>query len=206
MPTARSLLRPAALALGLLTLAACAPGGSVAVPVDRFYRLDPPPVATALPSPVIDGPLVVDIPESEGMTNERPILYANAAAPTEVRQYSYQYWVDAPTRLVQDRLMVALRQANVAPIVVTPEVRTRPAAELSSKLRTFEQRLSGTQAVALVEVEVHFTDLRTGRLKWIETFAAEREADSPDMLDTVEAFNAAFGDISAQIVARLADG
>jgi ABC-type uncharacterized transport system auxiliary subunit len=84
-----------ALTLGFL---ACA---SAPAPVDRHFRLEAPEPASVLTAPSILGTLVIDRPRGDALLAQRPIVYRRHADASELAQYPYALWADAPTTLVQ---------------------------------------------------------------------------------------------------------
>jgi len=139
----------AAWLLLLIPLTACTQSE---IPPDRYYRIVvDKPEATPV-RPPLDGPLEVDRPAADGLLGARPIVYAEAARPNELQEYSYDFWTEPPALMLQSELVSYLRAARIADMVVTPGLRVNAAYRLSGRLRRLEH-LVGDQPKVLVEIE-----------------------------------------------------
>lgn len=128
-----------------IALAGCA---QAPVPADRYYRLLPP-APRALERPALPGTLVVKRFSADGLLAQRALVYVDRAAPGVLYQYRYHFWADAPTSLLQDLTVQALRAARVAREVVTPELGVDARYALSGRVRRLEHLLSDAPAVAV---------------------------------------------------------
>lgn len=189
--------------LGLvgLVVSACS---TAPAPRDRYYRLDMNNVQSQIGTvEQLFGTLLVDRPAAQGLGTERPILYVDAASPSEVQQYTYHHWEDSPVVLMHRALISGLRMTGVAKTVVSPEIRARYDVELSGKLIRFERLVDGENVSVHVRLELVFENLNTQEVQWLEEFQSTQTAKSSAMVDTVAAFEVAAADIVAQIIARL---
>lgn len=142
--------------LSCLALCAALAGCAQApVPADRFYRLLPP-APQVLERPVLPGTLLVKRLSADGLLGQRPILYAESAAPGVLYQYHYHFWADAPPAMLQAVIVQALRAAKVAREVVTPEHGVDAQYVLVGRVRRLEHLLGDAPAVA-VSLELAIT-------------------------------------------------
>lgn len=131
------------------------------VPADRFYRLLPPAPQALGQRPALPGTLLVKRFTADGLLGQRALVYAHGAAPGVLYQYRYHFWADAPTALLQDLTVQALRAARAAAAVVTPEMGVDARYVLMGRVRRLEQLLGDAPAVA-VSLELSIIDAERG--------------------------------------------
>ena len=172
-------------------------------PPDRFYRLELPDAAARLELPRLRGGLLVDSIRGDGMTRGRRMLYRSASDPSRVKREGYEYWVDVPPVMVQRALVAFLRSANVAEVVITPEMRLDADFRLGGRLHRFE-RLDG-QGSSRVTIELEFTLAQAeGREPLLlETYSESEEVAGTEVGDSVEAFSRALHRILERLVLDL---
>jgi len=93
-----------------LALAAC---NVPVVPDFTYYRLPRPQPLEAASTPLRDA-IVVDAFGADGLYADQALVYAVDADGQQLRQYHYQLWTDPPTRVLQRRLIVLLRDARLS--------------------------------------------------------------------------------------------
>jgi len=186
-------------AIAAAALSACASGPA---PQDHFYRLE---IAKPAPleKPRIDGTLEVNRLRVEALAEGRRILYRTPDRPEEVAQYTYQRWADAPSIMVQDRLVDYLRAAGVATTVVTPAVRVDADYLIDGRIQRFEQLIGADGSRVVVEIELVLTRVEGRALLLLGSYREEREAPSSRVADAIQAFDAAVGAIFERFVAEL---
>jgi ABC-type uncharacterized transport system auxiliary subunit len=199
---ARAIGRRAALTgFGLAVLGACAPAPP---PADRFYELRPDDTGRRFGTPLLDGTVVVERFAADGVLDARALVYKPAAGPT-MRRYNYHHWSEAPGLMLRDAVIRAFRQANVAPRVVSPNMRLRPDYRVTGTLtQLHHERVDGTGARARLAVEIGVTRVRTGELVMLGTYERQRRVDSAKVADAVAAFRVAVTDIMADAIDDLA--
>lgn len=129
------------LALSVL-LAAIALGGCgnvPGVPDHTYFRMSPPQVLPRSEKPVFVSPIVVGLFEANGLYADRALVYALDPGADELRQYHYQLWTDPPTRLLQRRLQIELREAGIAPLVIDALAASIGAVRISGEILRFER-------------------------------------------------------------------
>lgn len=182
-----------------LLLAACA-GGS-GPPSDSFYRLEPSDVGRRYGQPLLEGTVQVARFSANGVTGGRPIVYM--ADATTLRQYSYHYWVESPAQQIRDAVIAAMRDANAAPRVVSPDLRVVADWRIQGTLQRLEYD-PGPDPTVVLRLELSLIDTRSGDLVLQDTFGATRSVRTDAVPAAVQSFNAATTDVLAQFLDRMA--
>lgn len=185
----------AVLVFGLLTACAAQPP----VPQDKFYRLQAVLGEAPLPTPVLPGVLEVQRFSADGLTAGRPIVYADASDPNQLREYHYHFWTQPPTVMLRDELVTYLRQAGVAKSVVTPEMRLDPDHVMSGRIRMLEQ-IIGTRNATAIELEISVRNPRDGKLLFLKSYRHEAEQGSKGVASAVDSLNVALNIIYADLL------
>jgi ABC-type uncharacterized transport system auxiliary subunit len=188
-----------ALIVLLAALAGC--GGGSAPPADSFYRLAPADVGRRYGQPLLDGTVQVARFGADGVTGGRPIVYLADGAT--LRQYSYHYWVDGPAKQMQAAVIAAMRQANVAPRVVSPDLRVIADWRVDGTLRRLEYD-PGPDGRVVVRLELSLVDTEDGDVLLLDSFEATRPVPRDKVPAAVRAFNAATTDLLARFMDRIA--
>ncbi len=175
--------RSALVGVALLAVAACS---SDPVPRDTFHRL-----GAAAPVPArAGGPIrgTLDVPpfRAAGILNERAILYRDG--PTQLAQYSYHDWVEAPGVMLQRGLIEVLRQAQAFEQVTTPDMRLDRDYELRAELRQWEHVRTGGQSAVAIEIEVSIRRVADNSMVLLKTYKANEAAQADTVVAAVAAF------------------
>ncbi|MBI4183438.1 MAG: membrane integrity-associated transporter subunit PqiC [Proteobacteria bacterium] len=178
-------------------------GGSAPVPRDHYYRLEVAPPERALSAPLFDGALEVRRFLADGLLAERALLFSRREASFELDRYDYHYWVEPPSRLLQEELVAFLRQANIARAVITSEQRAGAPYVLTGKIRRLERLVGATGASVLVELELGVGQGGERGLEVIQVYRAERPAAESGIPATVAAYGQAVGGIFRAFLADL---
>lgn len=199
------LLRSALLGLSAVLLSGCLGGGRPA-PSDYFYQLGPPTEALrdqSQESPPVDT-IVVRGLRSDGLRQERAMLYTREPQGLVVERLSYDFWADSPPELVKIYLVRSLRQTGLARLVTGDPIGRRPELEVGGRLLHFEQlRLPGRPVAILVELELQVEDARNGRVLWLESYRDRSTLDDDRMALISAGFRDALDRILARFVADL---
>lgn len=172
--------------------------GQPQVPQDHFYRL-----ATSVPertfeNPPLEGTLVVERFVADGLISERSIVYG-AGSDSELQQYHYHYWIDSPTRMLQELMVSHLRAVSAANQIATAELRLAPDYTLSGKIKRLEQVRNGTPK-AVVQLEFALKGRTGDHLMWLKEYHAEEAAADDSVGSAVEALGKAVSRIYAQFL------
>lgn len=181
-------------------VAAC--GAPPPVPADNFYRLQLTGLAAPAEASKLSGTLEVERLAADGLTAARPIVYSDSAKPHELREYHYHFWTEPPTVMLRDQMVAYLRKAKAADTVVTPEMRARPDYVLAGKIHRLE-RIVGTDAGAVIELELGLREAKTDKLLFVETYSERANGATESVGDTVGALNKAMAKVFARFVADL---
>ncbi|MDX1528226.1 MAG: ABC-type transport auxiliary lipoprotein family protein [Gammaproteobacteria bacterium] len=179
----------------LVLLSACgAPG---VVPQDSYYRMsDPESVSPA--SGKLDGILVVPRFLADGLASERPVIYSQANSQQVLKQYSYHYWSESPTRMIQERTVDYLRRARVADTIVTPEFRAAADYQLTGKIKRLEH-IRGSAPSVVVALEFGLYRVRDNRLLHLKTYVQQGKIDGDDVGRATSAMSSAVLAILSQL-------
>ncbi|MFZ5619938.1 MAG: ABC-type transport auxiliary lipoprotein family protein [Pseudomonadota bacterium] len=191
------------LLIGLAAAALTGCGGSVRVPEDSFYRLDIPAPAAAQAAPAIDGTLRVEVDAAAPVYRDRSLLYSTADAPARLQRYHYHHWIDAPPRLLEQRLADYLRAAGVASQVVARDDRLDGRYRLRLQLRRFEHQRGRDGGRVSLAVELLLSDGAGGGLLLRERIRAERPVAGDAFPAVIEAYRQCVADAFGQVRAML---
>ncbi len=186
--------------LVLALLSACA---APPAPPDQFFRLTLAPPAPAGPPPPLRGVLVVEQPEADGLLAARAIVHSGGVPDSPLMEYTYFLWEKAPGQLIRDVLVDCLSAARVADTVVADTVSVRADHALTGRVERLE-RIEGNPPRAILALRLGVVDNRTGELRFLRRYAAERAASGPDMATTIAAFNDAVSDACGRLVTDIA--
>ncbi|MEZ5460944.1 ABC-type transport auxiliary lipoprotein family protein [Dokdonella sp.] len=179
-----------------LALAGC--GNVPGVPDHTYFRMPPVAKLPVSPKPVFVTPLVVGLFNADGLYADRALVYAINPEATELRQYHYQLWTDPPTRLLQRRLKVELREAEIAPLVTDELAASQAAIRISGQILRFE-RVPTVNGGYLASVVIKLrADRPDGTPQTDEIYRADVEAVDNRLISTTEALFAAADQIFAE--------
>ncbi|MDP6804641.1 MAG: ABC-type transport auxiliary lipoprotein family protein [Rhodospirillales bacterium] len=172
------------------------------LPQDHFYRLAVAEPDQRLQNPHLNGTIEVVRFLADGLTAGRPIVYSNSGEPNALFEYHYHFWVEAPTLLLRDALVVYLRAAGVAKAVVTPELRVDPDFVLAGKIHRLE-RVVGAEPSTVVALELSLRETGTDRLLFLKTYRLQLATADDSVAGAATAINQALSRIFADFTADL---
>lgn len=177
-------------------LAGC--GQTTAVPDHTYFRM---PKSQALPRSEDQDfgiPVVVELFAADGLYADRALIYALDPEARELRQYHYQLWTDPPTRLLQRRLLVELREAGIAPLVIDELAASIAALRISGVILRFERVPTGDGGyLAAVALKLR-ADRADGSPMIDEVYRADVVAEGKSLIATSDALGAAVDRIFAE--------
>ena len=165
------------------------------VPKDNFFRISAPAAKTKNIKN-LNGTLEIAEFKADGIISERAMAYTDDGQ--KLNQYSYNYWLQQPGRILQNVLADYFRSTNAAPLVVTTNARITPDYLLTGEIRRFEHQKSPSNAV--IEVIFTLTRTRDGKILLLEKLNAEEKCSS-----SPEAFASAMQKAVEKIIAQLAE-
>ena len=186
----------AAIVCGVL-LSSCM-GGSV--PPDTFYRLAVPGSAGALTT--IDAAVEVAPVRADGVLNDRAILYSDG--DTVLRKYSYHFWIEPPSSLIQDYLVDRLKDGAVFSQVAEPELRVDRDYDLIGVLERFEHMTAGGPDQVIVKLRFSLRKIRGNDTLLLKTYEERERVSGGSVAAAVDAFSDALDRVYADLQADIA--
>ena len=188
-------------ALCALGLAAC--GNIPGVPDHTYFRMAEPQPLPVSTTQVFNTPIVVNLFAADGLYADRALIYALDPAGSELRQYHYPLWTDPPTRSLQRRLLIELRDAAVAPLVTDELAASQAALRISGSILRFE-RVPGVDGGFLASVVVRIrVDRPDGTPQLDEIYHADVAAADKSLGATAVALSRAVDQAFAEFHADL---
>ena len=173
------------------------------VPDHSYFRMPPPARLPVSAEQVFDVPIVVGLLAADGLYADRALIYALDPDARELRQYHYQLWTDPPTRLLQRRLLVELRESAIAPLVIDELAASQAALRISGVILRFE-RVPRPEGGHMAAVAIKLRADRPDGSPFIdEVYRADAIADDHRLVATTDALAAAVDMIFAEFHADL---
>jgi ABC-type uncharacterized transport system auxiliary subunit len=190
-----------ALPLAILLLIAAGCTAPAPVPTDHYYRL--PPAQPHAAGPLPDGvSFFIDAVAADGLLRERAVAYSYRETPSELHQYRYHHWQDAPGRMVRDHLVDWLRSSTAAgPVTDVPG--TGAVLNVLGRLRRFEIEYAGgrPEVVVLLGFRVTHGNLDAPLLQ--AEYSQREQAPGESLHAAADAFAAALSAIYARLAADI---
>ena len=198
---ASSSIKALAAALFTLALGACSPAS---VPDVTYFRMPAPAPLPHAGKPLSALPIEVEIFSAEGIYAEQALIYSTSPDGGALRAYHYHLWSDPPTRALQARLTVALRESGISALVTDRLPASDQALRIRGRIVRYERVERAEKAY---DVQVAF-DMRveqdSGEPLIEQTYAAQATAADASMAATVRAFAAAVDEAFGKFYAELA--
>lgn len=178
--------------------------GSVAgVPDHTYFRMSKAQTLPVSETPVFNTPIVINLFAADGLYADRALVYAIDPTGAELRQYHYQLWTDPPTRALQRRLLIELRDAGIAPLVTDKLAASQAALRISGSIFRFERvpRVDGG-FIASVVIRLR-ADRPDGTPQFDEIYHADVDATDRSLGATVIAVSSAVDQIFTEFHADL---
>ena len=178
--------------LGVLLTGCASPAP---VPGDKFYRFaDPQIIATHLESPVVER-LAVAEPRATGLYAERAMVYSTDEGHRRLGQYHYDFWLDAPPRLLQRHMIAYFRNAGVASQIVRQGVALTAHHLVSGHIDCFEQHLGDASPSVAVCLELRLKQPGNGAPILNKSYEAKVSVRGDGMEAVVRAYERALDQI-----------
>jgi cholesterol transport system auxiliary component len=189
----------------LLVLTACA--GAPGIPETTYFRLPPRVPMTPQASPPLAYPIVVDTLLADGLYSDQAIIYSLDPQGARLRAYHYQLWIDPPVRMLQRRLIGALRDARVAPLVADRLPTQAQALRVEGRIERFERIKLDTGGYKVAVALSLRADLRDGKPpRVLKEYSRELPVAGDTVRDSVNAIAKALDEIYAEFVVDLISG
>jgi len=168
-------------------LSACIGGGQPTIK-DVFYQLPAPQVPQQLGSPLINR-LVVRPLHSDGLRRERAMLFSEEAEDIAIQRFSYQFWSDNPTALIERYMVAYLQHSGLAKSVLHEEAGLHGDYLLTGRLLNFEQiRVEGETTQVQVSLQLQLTSNTTTEINLIKTYPVRMHTQQETMLGITRSF------------------
>lgn len=182
----------------LLTLALAACGNVPGVPDHTYFRMSKAQVLPVSETPVFNTPIVINLFAADGLYADRALVYALDPSGAELRQYHYQLWTDPPTRALQRRLLIEIRDAGIAPLVTDQLAASQAALRISGSILRFE-RVPTVDGSFIASVVLRLrADRPDGTPQFDDIYHADVEATDHSLGATVIALSSAVDQIFAE--------
>lgn len=162
-------------------------------PIDRYYQLQPTPVASS--AKVSPGRIALQTLRADSLYAERPVVFSEAANPRELRQYRYHLWLYEPAQIVQDHLMASL--GGVLDLAAGGTAKYR----LEGRILRFERVLGGKNGKAAAALELNLS--AQGKTVLAKTYRADQAAGDDSFSAFVVAMEQALASIYAEFLRDL---
>ncbi len=179
-------------------LASCS---SPPVPTDTFYNLTAGRTAMSAGGSSISGTVEVPPFRAEGVVNERAIIYRQT--DTTQKQYTYHYWSEPPSIMLQRSLIDAVRASKTFDQAAAPEFRADRDYELIGTLRRLEHVVGSGSGKVVVEFDVGLRRIRGNDSLLLKTYRTERTAGR-GVSGAVSAMSTALDELLADMVKDIA--
>jgi ABC-type uncharacterized transport system auxiliary subunit len=136
----------------LIVAVALAAGGCLggSSPVRRVFRLEVPAAPAVRDAALLPGTLLVELPRTDAVLAQRDLVFRPSPESSELRQYPYTRWSDAPAALVQQAMVERLSGEHVADRVLRADLGSPAEWLLVSRIDRFERVGGGDPRVQVV--------------------------------------------------------
>jgi cholesterol transport system auxiliary component len=193
-------MRTLVVSLAIFLLAACSPA---AVPDITYFRMPPPAPLPHADKPLSALPIEVAVFTGEGVYAEQALIYTTTADAGALRAYHYQLWSDPPSRDLQSRLTMMLRDSGIATLVTNRLPASNQALRVRGSILRYERikRDQGYEVAVAFEMRV---EQDSGEPIIEQTYTAQAMAADATIAGTVRAFGTAVDQAFAKFYSDLA--
>ncbi|MGQ0798520.1 MAG: ABC-type transport auxiliary lipoprotein family protein [Pseudomarimonas sp.] len=188
-------------ALLILLLSGCV--STSGIPDTTYFRLPTRAAVTALPAPLFAQPISVDTLIADGLYSDQALIYSLDPEAARLRAYHYQLWVDPPVRMLQRRLIGALRDLNASAVVADRLPSNAARLRVSGRIERFERVLSASGWVAVVQLQLRVEGGGNELPMLLREYKAEVPAAAASVKDSVTAMGEALDQVLAAFLRDL---
>ena len=164
-----------------------------ALPTDHYYRL-PELIGVSKGEKRFHLVSIINF-QADGLLNERAIVYTHD--DIEFNQYHYHNWVDAPSRLLTERLAEWFRLSDFSEVVLTT-YEGNSELIIKGKIKSFERLRYGNNDSVRVGVVLQVNSHDKNLPVLFEEYSEIIVAESHSITDAVIAFGKAVDSIFTQ--------
>ena len=155
------------------------------IPQDHYYRL-PFPTVKSYAAPVFSGTVGVKKIRTDGILNDRSLLYIKTSHPLEIKRSNYHHWQEAPAVLLQKHLAAFMSASGAVEQIILYEPGMVVDTLISGHLLQFEREIGEKETSIYVVLELAVT---TAQKTLTHTYSQRITCDNT----TIEAAADAFG-------------
>lgn len=178
----------------ILLLGGCA--SAPGIPDTTYFRLPQRALVTALPTPLFAQPISVDTLIADGLHSDQALIYSLDPEAARLRAYHYQLWVDPPVRMLQRRLIGALRDFNASAVVADRLPSKAERLRVTGRIERFERVKREGVWVSVVQLQLRVENSGSE----LPLLLREYTAEVPAAATSVKASVAAMGDALDQVL------
>jgi ABC-type uncharacterized transport system auxiliary subunit len=184
----------------VLLLSGCA--GVPGIPDTTYFRL-PAREAVAPAAATQELPILVHALLADGLYSEQALIYSLDPDGSRLKAYHYQLWVDPPVRMLQRRLIGALRDASISPVVTDRLPTQVQAIRIEGRLERFERvrDVDGWKVAVAISLRVDSSDGKPPVL--LRSYRQELPTEGPEVAQSVSAIGRALDRIYADFIGDL---
>lgn len=164
-------------------------GCSSSIPITHYYTFHPQPFAGQKPATAAHPQiLAVDTFSADVPYQQERLVFRTS--PYEVNFYEYRKWLRSPTDLVTDQVFHAIKAAGIFQDARLYE--TGADYLLQGRIVMFEQWYEEQQTSTIhVGIRYALTTADEEHILWLDTIETSAKTPSLDILETIQAFEAA---------------
>ncbi len=185
----------------IVLLGGCA--STSGIPDTTYFRLPSRAAVVALPTPLFAQPISVDTLIADGLYSDQALIYSLDPEAARLRAYHYQLWVDPPVRMLQRRLIGALRDFNASTVVADRLPSQAVRLRVSGRIERFERVLRATGWVSVVQLQLRVESSDNELPLLLREYSAEVPGSGPSVKDSVTAMGDALDKVLADFLRDL---
>ncbi len=134
--------------------------------IENFYALPDTQPGYKFKTPALKGVLGIPPLDTDSLRGDRRMLFKLSARPLELRLHHFRFWTDSPTKLVQQKISIYLRDIQFASKVIRFIPGTKIDYLMHGRLIKFERFVNPNASFdeVLVSIELSISKESTGQL------------------------------------------
>ncbi|VAW81316.1 hypothetical protein MNBD_GAMMA12-1516 [hydrothermal vent metagenome] len=134
--------------------------------IEYFYTLPDTEPGYKFKTPAFKGVLGIPPLDTDSLRGDRRMLFKLSARPLEIRLHHFRFWTDSPTKLVQQKISIYLRDIQFASKVIRFVPGTKVDYLMHASLIKFERlvNIKSSSDEVLVSIELSISKESTGQI------------------------------------------
>ncbi len=182
--------------LSIMLLASCMTPHKL--PRDHYYRLSSPNVKQ-YQQPLLTGVVGVEEIRTDGILNERSILFIHTSNPLEIQRAQYHHWQEQPSSLIQKNMVAFFDKSKAASQVVLYEPGIKVNTRVSGHLLVFEREIDENKSLVNVVLELSLSSNSNQNFP-TQTYSQQLTCRDNSIEAAAESFGTALGQIYQQFM------